>query len=188
MKETKQEIIDAAISVLNADISAPLDFIAAKAGVSRRTLHRYFSSREELLGACAQDMMLTWQKAMLVAYNSTRDPIEQLEQMLYAGIDCGVKYAFLNKLRDHVDQELLQAVPDKQYEQARDKWFRRVPGLQRKGIISRALPAPWIKALFTGMITTTIEALRSGDVAPNKIKELAWHSFSKSIGIGHQQG
>ncbi|PZF71049.1 TetR/AcrR family transcriptional regulator [Taibaiella soli] len=181
---TNQAIIDSAISILNEDFSAPLDRIADKAGLNRRTLHRYFKDRSELIDACMNDMMQTWQRAMLAAYNSTTDPVGQLEQMLYAGIDCGVKYAFLNKLYSQPVKPIDTSNKDYQaYELAKDKWFSIVPKLHRKKIISNKLSAPWIRLLFTNMIITTIEALRSGDIAANDIKKLAWYSFSRSIGI-----
>lgn len=181
---TRQKIIDSAIAVLNENFSAPLDRIAEKAGLSRRTLHRYFSDRESLVAACVNDMMQTWQNAMLIAYNSSKDPIEQLEKMLYAGIDCGVKYAFLNKLliRRYIE-ELPEVVANTEYETARNKWFGLIPKMQRQKIISNKLPASWIRILFINMITTSIEALQSGDVAPNDIKGFAWYSLSRSIGI-----
>lgn len=181
---TKQKIIDAAIAVLNEDFSAPMDRIAEKAALSRRTLHRYFKDREELLNACISDMMHTWQTVMMNAYNSSDDPVKQLELMLYAGIDCGVKYAFLNKLQERIaDKPVAEANKNASYETIRDKWFGKVPSLQRKGIINKQLSVAWIRALFTGMITTTIHELQAGNIAPNDIKKLAWYSFRKSIGI-----
>ncbi len=179
----KQKIIDAAIAVLNEDFSAPLDKIAAQAALSRRTLHRYFSDRTALLEACRADMMQTWQTAMMAACSQTKDPVLQLEQMLYAGIDCGVKYAFLDKLEEQLPAVAVATPQGKQYEAARDTWFRQVPGLQRKGLISKQLNASWIRILFTQMIRSTIQALQAGSIAPNDIKKLAWYSFRRSIGM-----
>lgn len=175
----KQKIIDAAIAVLNEDFSAPLDKIAAKAELSRRTLHRYFRDRAELLEACRADMMHTWQTAMMAACRQGKDPVLQLELMLYAGIDCGEKYAFLDTLQEQAPA----TTQDKAYAAARDNWFRHVPALQRKGMISKELTVPWIRILFVQMIRSTIQALRSGSVIPNDIKKMAWYSFRRSIGM-----
>lgn len=181
---SRQKIIDSAISVLNEDFSAPLDKIAVKAGLSRRTLHRYFKDRTSLIGACTTDMMQTWQSAMLDAYNSTTDPVIQLERMLYAGIDCGAKYAFLTKLHaQSATGNTMQYATNTAYESARDNWFGLVPALQQRQIINDKLSVAWIRILFTGMITSTIAALQSGDIAPNDVKKLAWYSFRRSIGI-----
>jgi AcrR family transcriptional regulator len=175
--ESLQKILDNAIEVLNEDFSAPIDVIADRAGLSRRTLHRYFKDRAALIEACHAEMMKTWETAMLRACSSSEDPLKQLELMLYAGIDCGAKYAFLQKLsRQSVSVNTT-------YTAARDKWFSLVPQLQEQKRISDKLDAAWIRLLFVQMIHTTIEAYRSGDIAPNEIKRMAWYSFRRSIGI-----
>lgn len=181
---TRQKIIDAAIVLFNEDLSAPLDKVAGFAGVNRRTLHRHFKDRAALLEACSNEMMDTWQAAMLAAYESSDHPIKQLELMLYAGIDCGVKYAFLDKLQHTTAYRANPAKrKNKAYENARAKWFALIPELQQQGIISDKLSAAWIRVLFSSMITTTIAALKSGDIAPNDVKKFAWYSYRRSIGI-----
>ena len=181
---TSQKIIDSAIVVLNEDFYAPLDMIAEKAGVNRRTLHRYFKDRTALIDACWTDMMQTWHHAMLKAYDSSKDPVVQLEEMLYAGIDCGVKYAFLNTLQTkYLNNEKPKIPENAAYEQAKNNWFSLVPELQRQKVISDSLSVAWIRMLFVNMINTTIKALQSGDVAPNDIKKFAWYSFSRGIGL-----
>lgn len=176
--ESQQKILDSAIEVLNEDFSAPIDVIADKAGLSRRTLHRYFKDRTALIDACLLNMMQTWETAMLQACSNSDDPVKQLEGMLYAGIDCGVKYAFLHKLSKQQPTST-----NSKYTSARDKWFQLIPQLQQKKIISDKIDAAWIRLLFIQMIHTTIEAYRSGDIAPNEIKRMAWYSFRRSIGM-----
>lgn len=176
--ESLQKILDSAINTLNEDFSASIELIAERAGLSRRTLHRYFKDRNALLEACRVTMMQTWESAMLDACNSTGDPVKQLEAMLYAGIDCGAKYAFLQKLsRQPV------ASTNKAYTSARDKWFRLIPQLRQQKLISDKVDAAWIRLLFIQMINTTIDAYQSGDIAPNDIKKMAWYSFRRSIGM-----
>lgn len=178
--DTRQKIIDAAIIVLNEDLSAPLDKIAEKTAISRRTLHRYFTDRTELIGACREDMMQTWQTAMLQACNSTQDPLIQLERMLYAGIDCGVRYIFLHKLLRQPDENKATSAS---YEATRDSWFQLVPELQRRQLISEQVNATWIRLLFNHMISVTVQAYQSGDIARNDIKKIAWYCFRRSIGM-----
>jgi hypothetical protein len=69
------------------------------------------------------------------------------------------------------------------YDTIMDKWRALVTALQKREVISPQLTVPWIFALFDGMINSTIEALRAGDIARNDIKKFAWFSFSRSIGI-----
>ncbi|SFM99144.1 transcriptional regulator, TetR family [Chitinophaga sp. YR627] len=182
--DTRQKIIDATITVLNEDFSAPLDRIAEKTGLSRRTLHRYFTDRGDLIDACREDMMQTWQTAMLQACDSTQDPLIQLERMLYAGIDCGVRYVFLHKLLSHPDEDKAgYSRQNPSYETTRDNWFQLIPALQRRQLISEHVNATWIRLLFIQMISVTVQAYQSGDIAQNDIKKLAWYSFRRSIGM-----
>jgi AcrR family transcriptional regulator len=184
MKDKRQDIIDAAIIVLNSDFSAGLDLIAEKAGVHKRTLHLHFKSRQELINSCKQDMMITCQQAMTDAYEASPVPTKQLELMLYAGIDCGVKYAFLHKLYGKgTYSQVAVEEKDGTFDTIKHRWFKIIEHLRKEQIINHKLSIAWIFTLFGGMITNTIDAVRSGDVAPNDIKAFAWYSFSKSIGL-----
>ncbi|WP_165877923.1 TetR/AcrR family transcriptional regulator [Pedobacter psychrotolerans] len=184
MKNTKQIIIDAAIKVFNDDLSASLDCVAERADVHRRTLHLNFKSRQELIECCKNDMMVTCQQAMTDAYHASADPKKQLELMLYAGIDCGAKYAFLQKLYGKSSYaQVPEAEKNGTFDSIKHRWFKLIEQLQDQHLIHSQLSIAWIFTLFGGMITNTIDALQSGDVAPNDIKSFAWYSFSKSIGL-----
>lgn len=183
MEATQQKIIDAAIEVFNVDLSANLEVVADHAQVTRRTLHRYFKDRAQLMEACQTEMQGKCRSAMMAAIKSSTDPLAQLEQILYAGIDCGSKYAFLDKLQQHPPYRQMPDTPEGEFDEIKKHWFAIVTGLQKTGIISAELTPAWIFVLFGGMVTTTINALSSGNVARNDIKRFAWFSFSRSIGI-----
>ncbi|WP_223809034.1 TetR/AcrR family transcriptional regulator [Rufibacter hautae] len=184
MELTEQKIIDSAIIIFNDDLSASLETVAEKAGVTRRTLHRYFKDRPELVEACKGEMLTSCKAAMAAAYASSGDPLEQLEAMLYAGIDCGYKYAFLKKLYQRPEYgQIYESKEGLGYDDIKAKWRALVDLLQGQGVISKELTIAWVFVLFDGMINITIDALRSGDVARNDIKRFAWYSFSRSIGI-----
>ncbi|AZA76528.1 TetR/AcrR family transcriptional regulator [Chryseobacterium sp. G0186] len=182
---TQQKIIDTAISVLNENFSATFEDIAMHCGVNRRTLHRYFKNRNELLEACNKNMMEAWELAAIKACNSSEDPLVQLEYLLYAGIDSGTKYAFLIKLNDDVNSLSISYKSEysEAYSNIRNQLFSTIQELQKEKVIDNQFPLPWIKILFTSVISATIAAFRSGDIAQNEVKKLAWHSFSRSIGI-----
>ncbi|QJD97136.1 TetR/AcrR family transcriptional regulator [Mucilaginibacter robiniae] len=184
MEATEQKIVDTAIRIFNEDISANLETVAENAGVTRRTLHRYFKDRLQLMNACRSEMQAQCKIKIMAAYASSSDPLKQLEAVLYAGIDCGSKYVFLDKLYQR--EGIQQPAPDESSEtlnEIKAKWFNVVALLQKRDLITNQLTPAWIYALFSSMVTTTINALQSGDIARNDIKKFAWFSFSKSIGV-----
>jgi len=183
MEATGQKIIDAAIEVFNIDLSANLEAVAEQAGVTRRTLHRYFKDRAELMEACQAEMQGKCRTAMMAAINSSTDPLVQLENTLYAGINCGSKYAFLDKLQQHPPYRQMPDAPEGEFDEVKKRWFAIIAELQKQDTISAELTPAWIFVLFGSMVTTTINALNSGNVARNDIKRFAWFSFSRSLGI-----
>lgn len=184
MLNKERHILNSAIEILNGDFSASLDKIADNAQISKRTLYRYFDDRETLIKACYAHMLEAWHSAMLDAIRRDNDPIRQLEEMLYAAIDCGTKYVFLTALEiKPINLDAIDSVKFAAYEQARNTWFGLVPELQKKNVIDAQLSASWIRHLFINTVRTSVEALNAGDVAPNHLKSLAWRTFSRSIGI-----
>lgn len=184
MEDTKQNIVDAAIFTFNEDLSAPLEKVAEKAGVTRRTLHRYFKDRKELLICCNQEMYKSCSRSMTVAQGISDDPLEQLRNFLYAAIDCGVKYAFLHKLHNlHGHQHLHDDKDCVRYDQTFDQIRKIIETLQKEDIVNKRLTVEWITKLFPATVTATIDSLDSGNTDSSKIKEFAWYSFSKGIGV-----
>jgi len=184
MEQTQNKIIDAAIEVFNEDPSAPLEKVADKAEVTRRTLHRYFKDRAELLVSCEKDMQRSCKKAMQVALNSSDDPLIQLENMLYAGIDCGAKYSFFHKLHQREGhQHSGQNVDCAEFDAISKQYNLVIIALRDRGIISSHITVEWVNMLFSSVIAATVNSTEYGTVAKNSLKQFAWFSFSKGVGI-----
>lgn len=183
MKDTRDKIIDAAVFCLNKNEKASVDEIANYLEINRRTIHRYFKDRDNLLQCCLQKMMTKCNLAMSNAYESSINPVEQLEAMFYAALSIGTEYSFVKKLfnRSSYRQTLKSETLD--YESVKEKWFRLITVLQGSGIIDKTIPISWIYNLFGGMIDIAVRAQASGDVAVNQVKRFSWNSFQRSIGI-----
>lgn len=183
MELTEKKIIGAAIAIFNDDPSATLEMVADKAEITTRTLYRYFKDRKVLLDSCRKEMTLTCRAAMNAAFDASTVPLKQLELTLYACIDCGSKYAFFDKINQRSEHQLSNTEIDSEYEQINSKWLALIITLQKQGIVTSKLTPEWIYQLFSGMINTTLQAISSGNIAPNNVKKFAWYSFSQSIGI-----
>jgi AcrR family transcriptional regulator len=181
-KDTRQNIIDAAIFTFNEDLSAPLEKVADNAGVTRRTLHRYFKDRKDLLICCNQEMYKSCSRAMMLAHERSKDPLEELKNFLYAAIDCGVKYAFLHKLHHlHGHQHLQGDKECVRYDQTFDRVKQVIEILHHTNIISNQLSAAWVSVLFHAVVTAAINALNADSVETERIKTSSWLSFSRGI-------
>jgi AcrR family transcriptional regulator len=184
MKDTEQTIIDAAILIFNEDLSAPLEKVAEQAQVTRRTLHRYFKDRRELMQKCQKEIRKTCEVAMTNAYHTSENPLERLQNMFYAGLDCGSKNTFLHKLHtlhDHKHQAANEECSE--YDHTFELWKGNLQVLLAKGVINQAMTVDWIHNLFQSVVAVFISSQLKGTLDRAKARELAWFSFSKGIGI-----
>ena len=182
MTHTKKRIIESAIRIFNEDLSAPLQKVADNAEVTRRTLHRYFKDRNELVEVCKQAIDSSCKKAMIAAIQSSDEPIIQLERMLYAGIDCGAKYSVFYKLhqsKDHKHTHQNKNCAD--YDHIYNQFQGIIIELQKEGKISPAMSPEWIQVLHSGIIESTVNARQTTTKSFEEIKELAWISYIKAI-------
>ncbi len=183
-EETKQAIIEAAIFVFNEDLSAPMEKVAERADMTRRTLHRYFGERRELLSSCLQEMQKVCSIAMANALEISDNPKEQLENLLYAAIDCGVKYSFLHKIQQlHGYQHLQNETDNARYDQTFGKVRMVLQNLHKKTDGVSFITVEWMTVLFFGVLTASIEALNHKKMNFSEIKSSAWYSFKMGINL-----
>lgn len=183
MKGTREKLIEAAVVALNRDESATIEQIATVAGVTRRTVHRYFNDRNTLVQECKQTMLRVCNLKMTEAYQSSQQPALQIENMFYAALEVGIQYSFIKKLFKRNQYTDLVNNQVRAYDDVKANWFKLVERLQQQGAIDKKLSIPWIYNLFGGMVDIAIEAQQAGDVAPNDIKTFSWASFKGSIGL-----
>ncbi|KFC21523.1 TetR/AcrR family transcriptional regulator [Epilithonimonas lactis] len=179
---TKDRIIEAAISVFNQDHSAPLQKVADRAGITRRTLHRYFKDREELVAICELEMEISCKKAMISAIKSSDDAFTRLKNILFAGVDCGAKYSFFYKL--HQEEGYYHNANDKDcsdYDYIFQSFRSTIQQLQDKNVVNKSMTVKWIQHLHAGIINSSVNASSSGELDQKTIKDLAWQSFIKGI-------
>jgi len=183
MIKSKEKIISAAIVLFNKNTSFNLEDVAQLAGVSRRTLHRYFTGKDQLLDVCKETTMAICNAAMVKAYSSTDDILKKLEAMLYAVIDTGSNSVFVKKFYERSSYSESEGNNDFKNDDIKSKWFNIIMELQGQNIISRQLSIAWIFNLFGSIADVAILAVDNGDIAKNDARHFAWFSFSNGIGI-----
>jgi AcrR family transcriptional regulator len=184
IEQTQQKIIDAAIEVFDDDLSAPLEKVADRAAVTRRTLHRYFKDRTQLVASCERDMQERCYHAMRAAIQSSSDPRVQLEKMLYAGVDCGAKYSFFHKQHMREGHQHRSTNEDCAAFDAIDHQFLEIVSLLKsQGKINSNIGVEWVKMLFASVVAATVNARESDKLLNSDLKSFAWYSFSNGIGL-----
>ncbi|MDD7886751.1 TetR/AcrR family transcriptional regulator [Flavivirga sp. 57AJ16] len=183
MISTRTKIIAAAVRCLRNNQSDTLEKIAEEAGVSRRTLHRYFENREDLIESCKNEMLVSCNKAMTTAYASDKDPIKKIRNMLFAAIEQGANYSFVKRIYERSNFSDLDRKKEFESDNVKSKWLKTINELQKAKRLNTELTTPWIFNLFGSIIETAIYAVESGDVAKNDNKNFAWISFKGAIGL-----
>ncbi|MAC95731.1 MAG: TetR family transcriptional regulator [Flavobacteriales bacterium] len=183
MVDTKAKIITAAVTCFLNNEFDTLEKVAEEAGVSRRTLHRYFENRQDLLESCKNEMLNSCNKAMIEAYESDNDPIAKVRNMLFAAIEQGANYAFIKRIYKRSNFSNVDSKKEFESDNIKAKWLKIMKNLQEENRINHELTIPWIFDLFGSIIETSIYAVEAGDVARNDSKKIAWISFKGAIGL-----
>ena len=162
-EKAQDEHLDAIIATLAANPGASLQEIADALGISRATLHRRFSSRDELLMAIG-DWAITQLEGISDSVES-RDLHGRaaLEAILEEAIQLAPKIGFL--ISEHsleCNVEFMVRV-----DTAQQRWHRLIEEGQRNGEIRVDLPARWIGDAIEGLMLAVFHGIRRGLTAPN---------------------
>jgi AcrR family transcriptional regulator len=162
-EKAQDDYLDAIIATLAANPGASLQEIADALGISRATLHRRFSSRDELLTAIG-DWAITQLEGISDSVES-RDLHGRaaLEAILEEAIQLAPKIGFL--ISEHsleCNVEFMVRV-----DTAQQRWHRLIEEGQRNGEIRIDLPARWIGDAIEGLMLAVFHGIRRGLTAPN---------------------
>lgn len=175
--KTKSVLIESAIEILSEDPSSNLDHIAVKADVSRRTLHRYFESREVMIRACAQEIMSEILKDVKKASEINGSALDRLRRMLDDDIAKGKQFEFCQKFSEYFKEEHIQ----KQFKEMGELFYSLLDELKWDDTIDSSLSNEWLSYLWMGIIRSTNQALSEGVIAAKKANDLAWFAFAKGV-------
>ncbi|MGV9308163.1 MULTISPECIES: TetR/AcrR family transcriptional regulator [unclassified Nonomuraea] len=185
MAVTEEQIVTAAIHHLNTRPTASMADLAEAAGVSRATLHRHFSSRDDLLVALGSRALACWEAAQdsvgITAAAAESDPDRlrgTLSDLLTALVDVADEHGFA--LTDHamsVNPGLLRRA-----DELEDREIALFAAAQRAGVLRAGLPVRWISNAWYGLLVGARESLRRGDVARRDMPALLVETFFRGAG------
>ncbi|MCF6472012.1 TetR/AcrR family transcriptional regulator [Nonomuraea sp. MG754425] len=180
MATTRDQIMKAAIHHLNEDPTASMTQLAEAVGISRATLHRHFSSREDLMLALAHRAHDQWERVQMssgiVAATGSTDPetVRTAMDALLAGLtEVTDEYGF------GLTDEAMAAHPEvrRRIEELEEREVAFYATAQRAGLLNAELPARWISNVVFGLLIAVRESLRNGDVARREVPRLLTGTF-----------
>lgn len=164
----RDEVVAAAIRMLNHDPGASMAELAAAAGISRASLHRLFASREDLLAELGRRALDGWEAgqdaADIDAAAASGDParIERaLEALLVGFVEDADEQGYV--LTDHLMARVEELAARSDRLEEREVAF--YAAAQAAGVLRADLPARWISSTVYGLLIALRECDRDGALA-----------------------
>ncbi|MEV4178295.1 TetR/AcrR family transcriptional regulator [Nonomuraea sp. NPDC049709] len=180
MAATREQVMKGAIQYLNENPNASMAQLAEAVGISRATLHRHFSNRDDLMLALGHRAHEQWAQVQessgIVEATAATDPevVRRAMNALLAGlIDVADEYGFgLTDYAMAVHPELAR-----RSDELEEREIAFYAAAQRAGLLRADLPARWISNTVYGLLVTVRESLRRGDVARRDVPRLLHSTF-----------
>ena len=173
---SRDAIIEAAFNTFNRMPGASLADVAENAGVGRATLHRHFSSRQELMVALAEIAQSELRTAVNTATSGAQSYSEALELSFSAIIPLAGRQWFLSHEAIDDDHPVSTA-----YHQDIVDLHAAIDAAKAEGSIAADLPTKWIAATYENLIYAAWMMVREEELTPAQAMSMAWRSFMKGV-------
>lgn len=177
--KTKTALFEAACSLFACGDTPSLTEIAAKANISRASLHRHFSTREQFLNEMALWALRSLEQAGLNASLKAKSFEAAFWLIIDALIPLGDRYHFL--LRE--GQMLTQPKVKKSIAKNNQEMMGLIARLQEIGVLNPEFPPAWINSVVDALIYCAWEQVQRGDLAPNAASPLVRHTLLSGFGL-----
>lgn len=183
MIETKSQILQSAITVWGRNLAATLDDIAKDTGISRRTLHRHYSGRDDLMDSVFNFIIDEYLMHLKRIIEKTPSDKEKLKAFLQFDINSSKKYLVFCQLRKseyaHMETENDNFIEMYSIYQG---LFKRLQDEQK---ISKDLSLQWIETFYLTLVESSDKIIDSGFNKDECLK-MAWTSLWNGIKSGNQ--
>ena len=183
MNDTKTKIITAAIKAFSKAPNASMEEIAESINLSRRTLHRYFIGKSELIEEIIDYASSFCLQKTKESIKSSTDPKNQLYTMFLNDIKSGYQFRFLYSYRENYKGMENESSDFKEMMQIFRDLFKK---LQTNGLFNSQLTMDWIESLYFSTIDAAINLILEDETRTQEIVEMAWESYFNAI-INHSK-
>ncbi len=178
MAETKSKILQSAIIIWGKNLTASLDDIASHINISRRTLHRHYSGRDDLMNSVFNYIIEEYLIQIKIIIQNASSHKNQLKAFLYYDIESGSKYLVFCQLRktnykeiesQNVNFQELYAIYQGLFKQLKD---------EKK--IREKLSSQWLEIFYSTIVESALKSIDSG-VNKKECLNMSWSSFWNGI-------
>lgn len=169
---TRRAIVEAAITVMSDNPTAPLSDIAEAAGVGRSTLHRYFPERTDLLRAVALEVHAASNAAIEAADPTCGPTITALRRVVESQLDLGpiMQYVYTEPLIQS-DRELAAFLD------TGDEVIAEI--LARATADRPAYPPGWSRRVFWALLLAGYSAVRDDGTPRQQVVDAIMNSLTE---------
>jgi len=178
MKNTKENIIQAAVLLLEEDKNCSLEEIATKAGVSRRTLHRYFDGKEELIIAVFETLADKYYKGILEIIGEEKPIIEIIKSLFFYDLKMFSSYSTIYYLYESFNA--IYKFDEAEIKKVEAEFLRIFSLLRKEGHCNKKLNAQWINAYFDSIIHLGNNQIKNG-IEYKLVEKTTWQLFWNGI-------
>ena len=172
----REAILDAAVTVLGQNPGASLAEVAARAGVGRASLHRYFPKRSDLIDAVVRQCLDETAAATEAGVRGAGSARETLLRTLEAVIPLGDRFHFLMSVTSDAPDVTARY-------QADLEWLAQlVDRLKEEGVIASEAPRAWVAANIDAQIWIAWTEVAAGRLAPADAAGLALRTLLEGLG------
>ncbi len=177
---SRDSILAAAQRCLNADARASMADLAAAAGVGRATLHRHFSTRDELLHELGTRSLDRWQQSMQQA-----GVAEAVASGDAGRIEACLRDVLSRYLADFDDfgftltDPYLRSAPDlmERTEQLAERETELFSAGQRAGLLRADQNPRWLSSSVYGLLVAARDAVTFGRIARRDLDDYVLTTF-----------
>jgi AcrR family transcriptional regulator len=168
-------ILDSAIRVLAEQPAATLGEIADESGLHRATLHRHFTTREDLLRALFARAAEEAEAAYWAARPEDGPFAEALARVMTAAVELSDRY------------RVLLGTDDPEFVPHRERLLRPLNALfahgQASEVLRRDLPERWFYLTFRGILIAAADAIAEGTLSVDEATDAACSTFLDGLRI-----
>ncbi|MEM7504103.1 MAG: TetR/AcrR family transcriptional regulator [Pseudomonadota bacterium] len=174
---TRDALMEASFELLSRNPGASLAEIAEAAGVGRATLHRYFSTRDELLRSLALTAIAEMDAAAEGATHDAETYGEALRATLEVVIPLSTRHGFLANEPISDDPELTR-----EYARQDEEVRELIDGAKSEGVFDPTVSTTWIVQAYEYLLYAAWESVNEGEATPSQAANLAWRTLTAGLG------